>query len=147
MKNRKKILTVLLAAILALVAAFFIFRFEHKKIKRLTPEQKIEEQNEITDIVEDKNKEEKQVVKSTVKDSIKIQDNKTNVKQAIKPTTKKGTVKVPILKTEENAPLHEEVSDSEENINTDDDGKDIIVPVKYVTRNTYKYIYTPTKFK
>ena len=39
------------------------------------------------------------------------------------------------------------ISDSEENINTDEGGKDVIVPVKYVTRNTYKYIYTPTKFK
>ena len=103
MKNKKKVLTVLFAAILAFIAVFFIFRFEHKKTEQVTPEQKIEEQNEILDTTEVKNEDNKQVIEQNVKESIKVQENKTNVKQAIKPTTKKGTVKVPVLKpTEEN---------------------------------------------
>ena len=44
MKNKKKVLTVLFAAILAFIAVFFIFRFEHKKTEQVAPEQKIEEQ-------------------------------------------------------------------------------------------------------
>ena len=56
MKNKKKVLTVLFAAILAFIAVFFIFRFEHKKTEQVTPEQKIEEQNEILDTTEVKNK-------------------------------------------------------------------------------------------
>ena len=149
MKNKKKVLTVLFAAILAFIAVFFIFRFEHKKTEQVTPEQKIEEQNEILDTTEVKNEDEKPVIEQNVKDSIKIQDNKTNVKQAIKPTTKKGTVKVPVLKpTGEKAPIQGEATKTEEDvIKSDELEKEVVVPVKYVTRNTYRYVYTPAKFK
>lgn len=149
MKNKKKVLTVLFAAILAFIAVFFIFRFEHKKTEQVTPEQKIEEQNEILDTTEVKNEDKKPVIEPNVKDSIKIQDNKTNVKQAIKPTTKKGTVKVPVLKpTEETGAIQGEATKTEEDVvRSDELEKEVVVPVKYVTRNTYRYVYTPTKFK
>ena len=94
MKNKKKVLTVLFAAILAFIAVFFIFRFEHKKTEQVAPEHKIEEQNEIPGTTDVKNEDNKQVIEPNVKESIKVQENKTNVKQAIKPTTKKGTVKI-----------------------------------------------------
>lgn len=149
MKNKKKVLTVLFAAILAFIAVFFIFRFEHKKTEQVTPEQKIEEQNEILNTTEVKNEDEKQVIEQKVKDSIKIQDNKTNVKQAIKPTTKKGTVKVPVLKpTEEKGTIQGKATKTEEDVVKPDElEKEVVVPVKYVTRNTYRYVYTPAKFK
>lgn len=148
MKNKKKVLTVLFAAILAFIAVFFIFRFEHKKTKQVAPEQKIEEQNEIFDTTEVKNEDNKQVIEQNVKESIKVQENKTNVKQAIKPTTKKGTVKVPVLKpTEEKAPIQGEATKTEEDVKSDELEKEVVVPVKYVTRNTYRYVYTPAKFK
>ena len=149
MKNKKKVLTVLFAAIVAFIAVFFIFRFEHKKTEQVAPEQKIEEQNEIPDTTEVKNEDNKQVIEQNVKESIKVQENKTNVKQAIKPTTKKGTVKVPVLKpTEEKAPIQGEATKTEEDvIKSDELEKEVVVPVKYVTRNTYRYIYTPAKFK
>ena len=148
MKNKKKVLTVLFAAILAFIAVFFIFRFEHKKTEQVAPEQKIEEQNEIFDTTEVKNEDNKQVIEQNVKDSIKVQENKTNVKQAIKPTTKKGTVKVPVLKpTEEKAPIQGEATKTEEDVKSDELEKEVVVPVKYVTRNTYRYVYTPAKFK
>ena len=148
MKNKKKVLTVLFAAILAFIAVFFIFRFEHKKTEQVTPEQKIEEQNEIPDTTEIKNEDNKQVIEQNVKESIKVQENKTNVKQAIKPTTKKGTVKVPVLKpTEEKAPIQGEATKTEEDVKSDELEKEVVVPVKYVTRNTYRYVYTPAKFK
>ena len=148
MKNKKKVLTVLFAAILAFIAVFFIFRFEHKKTEQVTPEQKIEEQNEILDTTEVKNKDNKQVIEQNVKESIKVQENKTNVKQAIKPTTKKGTVKVPVLKpTEEKTPIQGEATKTEEDVKSDELEKEVVVPVKYVTRNTYRYVYTPAKFK
>lgn len=149
MKNKKKVLTVLFAAILAFIAVFFIFRFEHKKTEQVTPKQKIEEQNEILNTTEVKNEDEKQVIEQKVKDSIKIQDNKTNVKQAIKPTTKKGTVKVPVLKqTEEKGAIQGEAIKTEEDVVKPDElEKEVVVPVKYVTRNTYRYVYTPAKFK
>ncbi len=148
MKNKKKVLTVLFAAILAFIAVFFIFRFEHKKTEQVTPEQKIEEQNEILDTTEVKNEDNKQVIEQNVKEAIKVQDNKTNVKQAIKPTTKKGTVKVPVLKpTEEKGTIQGEATKTEEDVKSDELEKEVVVPVKYVTRNTYRYVYTPAKFK
>lgn len=148
MKNKKKVLTVLFAAILAFIAVFFIFRFEHKKTEQVSPEQKIEKQNEIPDTTEVKNEDNKQVIEQNVKESIKVQENKTNVKQAIKPTTKKGTVKVPVLKpTEEKAPIQGEATKTEEDVKSDELEKEVVVPVKYVTRNTYRYVYTPAKFK
>lgn len=149
MKNKKKVLTVLFAAILAFIAVFFIFRFEHKKTEQVTPEQKIEEQNEILDTTEVKNEDNKQVIEQNVKETIKVQENKTNVTQAIKPTTKKGTVKVPVLKpTEEKAPIQGEATKTEEDVVKPDElEKEVVVPVKYVTRNTYRYVYTPANFK
>ena len=148
MKNKKKVLTVLFAAILAFIAVFFIFRFEHKKTEQVTPEQKIEEQNEILDTTEVKNKDNKQVIEQNVKETIKVQENKTNVKQAIKPTTKKGAVKVPVLKPiEEKTPIQGEATKTEEDVKSDELEKEVVVPVKYVTRNTYRYVYTPAKFK
>ena len=148
MKNKKKVLTVLFAAILAFIAVFFIFRFEHKKTEQVTPEQKIEEQNEILDTTDVKNEDNKQVIEQNVKETIKVQENKTNVKQAIKPTTKKGTVKVPVLKpTEEKWAIQGEATKTEEDVKSDELEKEVVVPVKYVTRNTYRYVYTPAKFK
>ena len=148
MKNKKKVLTVLFAAILAFIAVFFIFRFEHKKTEQVAPEQKIEEQNEILDTTDVKNEDNKQVIEQNVKESIKVQENKTNVKQAIKPTTKKGTVKVPVLKpTEEKWAIQGEATKTEEDVKSDELEKEVVVPVKYVTRNTYRYVYTPAKFK
>ena len=148
MKNKKKVLTVLFAAILAFIAVFFIFRFEHKKTEQVTPEQKIEEQNEILDTTEVKNEDNKQVIEQNVKETIKVQENKTSVKQAIKPTTKKGTVKVPVLKpTEEKTPIQGEATKTEEDVKSDELEKEVVVPVKYVTRNIYRYVYTPAKFK
>ena len=149
MKNKKKVFTVLFAAILAFIAVFFIFRFEHKKTEQVTPEQKIEEQNEILDTTEVKNEDNKQVIEQNVKETIKVQENKTNVTQAIKPTTKKGTVKVPVLKpTEEKWAIQGEATKTEEDvIKPDELEKEVVVPVKYVTRNTYRYVYTPAKFK
>lgn len=149
MKNKKKVLTVLFAAILAFIAVFFIFRFEHKKTEQVTPEQKIEEQIEIPDTTEVKNEDNKQVIEQNVKETIKVQENKTHVTQAIKPTTKKGTVKVPVLKpTEEKAPIQGEATKTEEDVVKPDElEKEVVVPVKYVTRNTYRYVYTPAKFK
>ena len=148
MKNKKKVLTVLFAAILAFIAVFFIFRFEHKKTEQVTPEQKIEEQNEILDTTDVKNEDNKQVIEQNVKETIKVQENKTNVTQAIKPTTKKGTVKVPVLKpTEEKWAIQGEATKTEEDVKSDELEKEVVVPVKYVTRNTYRYVYTPAKFK
>ena len=148
MKNKKKVLTVLFAAILAFIAVFFIFRFEHKKTEQVAPEHKIEEQNEIPGTTDVKNEDNKQVIEPNVKESIKVQENKTNVKQAIKPTTKKGTVKVPVLKpTEEKTPIQGEATKTEEDVKSDELEKEVVVPVKYVTRNTYRYVYTPAKFK
>ena len=149
MKNKKKIITILLATILAFIAVLFIFRTEHKKSEQVTPEQKIEEQNgNLNEYKIKSEKEEEQAVNQRVQDSIKVQENKTNIKQAIKPTTKKGTVKIPVRKqTEETAPIQGETTKVEESVNSDELEKEVIVPVKYVTRNTYRYVYTPAKFK
>lgn len=146
MKNRKKILVIILATILAFFAVFYILKFEQRKNIQTTPKQNLEKQDNIVPPTGNKI-EQKQILEQKLKKSTKIQENKTNVKQAIKPTVKKGTVKVPNLKpTEEITPAKIEDSKVEENAGTDKIENEIVVPVKYVTRNTYKYIYTPTNF-
>ena len=108
----------------------------------------IDEQNEILGTTDVKNEDNKQVIEPNVKESIKVQENKTNVKQAIKPTTKKGTVKVPVLKpTEDKAPIQREATKTEDHVKSDELEKEVVVPLKYLTRNTYRYVYTPAKFK
>ena len=50
--------------------------------------------------------------------------------------------------TEEKAPIQGEATKTEEDVVKPDElEKEVVVPVKYVTRNTYRYVYTPAKFK
>ena len=49
--------------------------------------------------------------------------------------------------TEEKTPIQGEATKTEEDVKSDELEKEVVVPVKYVTRNTYRYVYTPAKFK
>lgn len=154
MQNKKKILTILFASILALITVFLIFIFESRKSIQVIPKQNIEKQDKNSVIEEQKNiKEEtfepdiKQEVVSKVQAS-KQKENKINIKQTIKPTTKKATVKIPELKPIEESQkvLEPAVTVKNEEIKSNEEKTGVVIPVKYVTRNTYRYVYTPSNF-
>lgn len=154
MQNKKKILTILFASILALITVFLIFIFESRKSIQVIPKQNIEKQDKNSVIEEQKNiKEEtfepdiKQEAVSKVQAS-KQKENKINIKQTIKPTTKKATVKIPELKPIEESQkvLEPAATVKNEEIKSNEEETGVIVPVKYVTRNTYRYVYTPSNF-
>lgn len=154
MQNKKKILTILFASILALITVFLIFIFESRKSIQVIPKQNTEKQDKNSVIEEQKNiKEEtfepdtKQEVISKVQAS-KQKENKINIKQTIKPTTKKATVKIPELKPIEESQkvLEPDVTVKNEEIKSNEEKTGVVIPVKYVTRNTYRYVYTPSNF-
>ncbi len=154
MQNKKKILTILFASILALITVFLIFIFESRKSIQVIPKQNIEKQDKNSVIEEQKNiKEEtfepdiKQEAVSKVQAS-KQKENKINIKQTIKPTTKKATVKIPELKPidESQKVLEPAATVKNEEVKSNEEETGVVVPVKYVTRNTYRYVYTPSNF-
>lgn len=154
MQNKKKILTILFASILALITVFLIFIFESRKSIQVIPKQNTEKQDKNSVIEEQKNIKEKtfepdikQEVVSKVQAS-KQKENKINIKQTIKPTTKKATVKIPELKPIEESQkvLEPVVTVKNEEIKSNEEKTGVVVPVKYVTRNTYRYVYTPSNF-
>lgn len=154
MQNKKKILTILFASILALITVFLIFIFESRKSIQVIPKQNTEKQDKNSVIEEQKNiKEEtfepdiKQEVVSKVQAS-KQKENKINIKQTIKPTTKKATVKIPELKPIEESQkvLEPAATVKNEEIKSNEEKTGVVIPVKYVTRNTYRYVYTPSNF-
>ncbi len=136
--NKKKVaLTVLLSALLALLAAFCVFEFSKKPKTIETPTQsEVEVQAEIPANTDDNKAVEKdaEILPSTTKKAVTVsKTSKQTVKKVVEkqPQVPKATEKV----------LEEKV---EENITPQEDG--VIVPVNYVSKNTYKYTYTPKRY-
>lgn len=139
MNNKKVLVTVILAGILAFVLAFVLFRTN--KQEKVSPEpQKIIKQEELPakETVEEKTEDDiKPEVPQVSVHKVQAQKSKTpdRKEQAVVSPVKKDTPVLPKLevKIEENSP---------EEINP----KDFTVPVQYKSENTYKYVYTPTRF-
>ncbi len=145
--NKKILVTVILAAILALISAFLLF-YNTKKVnqtgeKQLSQEIKTEkkpltDENNNLKLKEDskKDKNEHSAPQSLSSPQITIKKN-TQEKQSSIPKNIEQ-INIPALpklevKIEENSP---------EEINP----KDFTVPVQYKSENTYKYVYTPTRY-
>ena len=136
--NKKKIaLTILLSTLLALLVAFCILEFS-KKPKLIetqtTTENKIQE--ELPQSIENN-----KIIKQEINTSPTVTKKAVTISKPSKQTVKKVEEKqLQVPKTTEKV-LEEKV---EEKIAPQEDG--VIVPVNYVSKNTYKYTYTPKKY-
>ena len=136
--NKKKIaLTILLSTLLALLVAFCVLEFS-KKTKLIetqtTTENEIQE--ELPQSIENN-----KIIKQEITTSPTVTKKAVTVSKPSKQTVKKVEEKqLQVPKTTEKV-LEEKV---EEKIAPQEDG--VIVPVNYVSKNTYKYTYTPKKY-
>ena len=136
--NKKKIaLTILLSALLALLATFCVLEFSKKpKLIETQTTTKNEIQEELPQSIENN-----KIIKQEITTSPTVTKKVVTVSKPSKQTVKKVEEKqLQIPKTTEKV-LEEKV---EENIAPQEDG--VIVPVNYVSKNTYKYTYTPKKY-
>ena len=136
--NKKKIaLTILLSALLALLVAFCVLEFSKKpKLIETQTTTENEIQEELPQSIENN-----KIIKQEINTSPTVTKKAVTVSKPSKQTVKKVEEKqLQIPKTTEKV-LEEKV---EENIAPQEDG--VIVPVNYVSKNTYKYTYTPKKY-
>lgn len=134
--KKKTILTIGIATFLALIVAFLIFHFTYK------PELiKNDVQNETIENVEVNN----------------IQTEALQPQEEIKTESKISTKKIPVAnktisKEHSNKPIKEDnvekqdVQEAHVENNIEPTESDIEVPVNFVSKNTYKYVYTPAKY-
>ena len=135
--NKKKIaLTILLSALLALLAAFCVLEFSKKPKLIETQTTEVEVQEEIPQSIESN-----KIIKQETNTSPTATKKAVTVSKPSKQTVKKVEEKqLQVPKTTEKV-LEEKV---EENLAPQEDG--VIIPVNYVSKNTYKYTYTPKKY-
>lgn len=141
--NKKKVfLTVLLSALLALLIAFCIIECA-KKPKTIEETSKQEEVH--TSVQVDEIKEDAVKTNDEVEPTQKVISAEKKTVTASKLSTKETQNKLQKEESKkvENASniLEEKI---EENAPMQDNG--VIVPVNYVSKNTYKYTYTPKRY-
>ena len=136
--NKKKItLTILLSTLLALLVAFCVLEFSKKpKLIETQTTTENEIQEELPQSIENN-----KIIKQEINTSPTVTKKAVTVSKPSKQTVKKVEEKqLQVPKTTEKV-LEEKV---EEKIAPQENG--VIVPVNYVSKNTYKYTYTPKKY-
>lgn len=138
--NKKYLLIIIAASILALFAAFLILKLSQKpKLinDNLHPKvQNVQLKNEHAE-VSVKNEKEKTEAKKVSQPSKTDFINKTNNLK-----TKTNTVQ-----TKESAVLQNEIQEVRlENTLKEKVESGVEIPVNFISKNTYKYIYTPAKY-
>ncbi len=136
--NKKKIaLTILLSTLLALLVAFCVLEFSKKpKLIETQTTTENEIQEELPQSIENN-----KIIKQEINTSPTVTKKAVTISKPSKQTVKKVEEKqLQVPKTTEKV-LEEKV---EEKIAPQEDG--VIVPVNYVSKNTYKYTYTPKKY-
>lgn len=136
--NKKKIaLTILLSTLLALLVAFCVLEFSKKpKLIETQTTTENEIQEELPQSIENN-----KIIKQEINTSPTVTKKAVTISKPSKQTVKKVEEKqLQIPKMTEKV-LEEKV---EEKIAPQEDG--VIVPVNYVSKNTYKYTYTPKKY-
>ena len=143
MNNKKILITVIIATILALSIVLLIFLPQYSKKETQKLPDKIEQKDvkftpEIKQIP---------AIKSEEQETSNIQQSKTPVKQIATPKSKntKKNFK-PVSKPQETIkPAVQKIQAAKET-KSENIEEEVIIPVEYTTKNTYKYVYTPTKF-
>ena len=136
--NKKKIaLTILLSALLALLVAFCVLEFSKKpKLIETQTTTENEIQEELPQSIENN-----KIIKQEINTSPIVTKKAVTVSKSSKQTVKKVEEKQLQEPKATEKVLEEKV---EEKIAPQEDG--VIVPVNYVSKNTYKYTYTPKKY-
>ena len=136
--NKKKItLTILLSTLLALLVAFCVLEFSKKpKLIETQTTTENEIQEELPQSIENN-----KIIKQEINTSSTITKKAVTVSKPSKQTVKKVAEKQLQEPKATEKVLEENV---EEKIAPQEDG--VIVPVNYVSKNTYKYTYTPKKY-
>ena len=140
--NKKYLLIIIAASILALFAAFLILKLSQKpKLinDNLHPKvQNVQLKNEHAE-VSVKNEKEKTEAKKVSQPPKTDFINKTN---NLKTNTNTNTVQ-----TKESAVLQNEIQEVRlENTLKEKVESGVEIPVNFISKNTYKYIYTPAKY-
>lgn len=149
MKNKKTILIILLAAILAFIAAFLIFVFLNKKpekpVQNSAPSQQetIVEEPAAEEALQKTEEKQEEVAKEQPKPA-STQKVTQPPKQAVKATPKKAAAPKPDKETLKPAVQKVELPQAAEVQKAEEAG--VVIPVEYTTKNTYKYVYTPAKY-
>ena len=142
MNNKKVLVTVILAGILAFVLAFVLFKTN--RLEKTSPEpQKIIKQEEFPakEFVDEKTEKTEDDIKPEVPE---VSMQKVQPKKSKTPDRKEQAVVSPVKKDMPVLPKLE--VKIEENSPEDINPKDFTVPVQYKSENTYKYVYTPTRY-
>ena len=121
----KKIILFILAAILALITAFLIWNIFLKP----------QPQKEIIPVVEQES-----ALSPVNRDEVKKPEESIQEVTQKKPTVKPA----PPEKLQETLPATNPVVQKTEEPEVQQEG--VIVPVRYTSKNTYKYVYTPNRF-
>lgn len=143
--NKKVLLTIFLATLLALCTAIFAFY----KLQNSHPPKTLKQKEEIKVEVE---KEFPEVKQEEVKTKVQQQPKKAQ-KVYPKQTVKPKAIKEPAKKQKAEPIKKEQIENkninNEEKIsvkNSEEESGAVVIPVKYTTKNTYKYVYTPNRF-
>lgn len=132
MDKKKILLTIFIATILALMAVFFACKFF-----KSTPKEEVSVQKEEFEEIKSTNAQE--TAETKIEKS--IQKTQPNIKkQSIKNSS--PTIQKEALKTET---IVKEIQVTE-NVEAVEETKDIVIPIEYTSKNTFKYVYTPARF-
>ena len=141
MEKRKIILTILLALVLALLTSYLIF-MQKKPVKHIEKTQPVTEYEETVQTEPDE--EEQQI------EEAKPEIHKTPQKPVKKTSTLKSTStkKIPkSIQIQELSNTEQETPEPEiQKGSVEAEPTGVEVPVKYTSKNTYKYVYTPSRF-
>ena len=142
MEKRKIILTILLALVLALLTSYLIF-MQKKPVKHIEKTQPVTEYEETVQ-TEPEDEEEQQA------EEAKPEIPATPQKPVKKTSTLKSTStkKIPkSIQIQELSNTEQETPEPEiQKGSVESEPPGVEVPVKYMSQNTYKYVYTPSRF-
>lgn len=144
MNNKKIWLTVLIAGILALIAALCIYKTtrteEVEEIQEVQEEVEIPETPQIEGAA--KQIDVKKDIKQEAENTKKIAPTKqANIKT--QKVTKKIQNKAVQESSNQSAPQETKV---EGEVSVTEQEKTVVVPLKFSSKNTYKYVYTPRRY-
>ena len=143
MNNKKVLITIIIAGVLALALVLLIFSLQNKKE---TPEKPLKIEQAETELKpETEPVKEPKAQKET--ETPKIQPQKPPVKQtsALKKHAEKKISK-PSPKPQDTIKPAVEKVEIPQDVQTEKQEEGVVIPVEYTTKNTYKYVYTPAKY-
>ncbi len=143
MNNKKVLITIIIAGVLALALVLLIFSLQNKKETTNIPLKIEPAETELKPETEPVK--EPKAEKET--ETPKIQQQKPPVKQTsvLKKHAEKKISK-PSPKPQDTIKPAVEKVEIPQDVQTEKQEEGVVIPVEYTTKNTYKYVYTPAKY-